>query len=125
MLDNSRTNGFRIRTLNADCDRLAVQSSIATTWFCTYRPDKKRGKKHEVGIAQKELVVLRPYQGKPHIELEGLGGPHGVLIVDRANGGTTVLRNGQKAQFEMDGALVIKTEHFAPPGRESAGFGGA
>ena len=124
MLDNSLTNGFRIRTLNPDCDRLAVQSSISATWFCTWDPDKRKGWKREVGIAQKELVVLRPYQGKPVIEIKGLGGPHGVLIVDRANGGTTVLRNGQKQQFEMDGALVIKTEHFAPPGRESAGFRG-
>jgi hypothetical protein len=123
MRDNSLTNGFRIRTLNPDCDRLAVQSSVAATWFCTWDPDRRKGWKREVGIAQKELVVLRPYQGKPVIELKGLGGPHGVLIVDRANGGTVVLRNGQKQQFELDAALVIKTEHFAPPGRESAGFG--
>lgn len=122
-VDNSRTNGFRVRTLNADCDRLAVQSSLASTWFCTFRSRMRfLAWSREVGIAQNELVVMRPYQGKPVIELEGLGGPHGVLIVDRANGGTRVLRNGQRETFELDAALVIKTENFRPPGREGAGF---
>jgi hypothetical protein len=124
--DNARTNGFRIRTLNADCDRLAVQSSVQGTWFCSFRGKlfgKLVGRHHDVGITQAELIVLRPYQGKPVIELEGLGGPHGVLIVDRANGGSTVLRNGQRRRFELDCALVIKTEHFKPPGRDGASLG--
>jgi hypothetical protein len=124
MSDNARTNGFRIRTLNQDCDRLAVQSSRAGTWFCSFR--SRLGilaKTHEVGIAQDELVVLRPYQGKPVIELEGLGGPFGVLIVDRANGGTKTLRNGQRHRFELDAALVLKTENFRPPGRDGQQLG--
>jgi hypothetical protein len=121
--DNARTNGFRIRTLNADCDRLAVQSSVNGTWFCTFH-GKLLPKKHEVGIGQNELVILRPHRGKPVIELQGLGGPHGVLIVDRANGGSRTLRNGQRAVFELDAALVLKTENFRPPGRDgSAGMG--
>jgi hypothetical protein len=124
MTDNARTNGFKIRTLNQDCDRLAVQSSLSSTWFCSFR--SRLGilaKTHIVGIAQSELVVLRPYRGKPVIELEGLGGPHGVLIVHRADGGTQVLRNGQRTRFELDAALVIKTEFFRPPGREGAQIG--
>lgn len=122
MPDNSVTNGFRIRTLNQDCDRLAVQSSVQTTWFCTYRGTGKKAHKHEVGLGQKELIVLRPYQGQPVFELEGLGGPHGVLIVQEASGATVTLRNGQRRRFECRGAVVIKTEHFAPPGRESPGM---
>lgn len=119
MSDNARTNGFRIRTLNQDCDRLAVQSSLSATWFCSFRSRLRiLAKNHIVGIAQNELVVLRPYQGKPVIELEGLGGPYGVLIVQRANGGTCTLRNGQRERFELDAALVIKTENFKPPGAE-------
>jgi len=124
MSDNARTNGFRIRTLNQDCDRLAVQSSRAATWFCSFRSRiGLLAKTHEVGIAQDELVVLRPYRGKPVIELEGLGGPYGVLIVDRANGGTRTLRNGQKERFELDAAVVVKTENFRPPGGEGRQFG--
>jgi hypothetical protein len=123
MHDNATTNGFRIRTLNQDCDRLAVQSSVATTWFCSYRGAGKKVKSHEVGLGQRELVVLRPYQGKPVFELEGLGGPYGVLIVQEANGGTSTLRNGQRRRFECTGAVVIKTENFAPPGRDAAGMG--
>ncbi len=121
-MDPSITNGFRIRTLNADCDRLAVQSSVQSTWFCTFR-GKLLPKKHDVGLCQNELVVLRPYQGKPVFELEGLGGPHGVLIVNRASGGTQTLRNGQRVRIECDEAIVIKTERFRAPGRDSAGFG--
>jgi hypothetical protein len=127
--DGSRTNGFRIRTFNQDCDRLAVQSSVATTWFCSFR-GRQRGSngagrkawERDVGIAQKELVVLRPYQGKPEIELEGLGGPFGVLVVQEAAGGTTILRNGQARRFELSGALVIKTENWSAPGRDGAGI---
>jgi hypothetical protein len=126
MSGNDRTNGFRIRTLNQDCDRLAVQSSVSSTWFCSFRSRiRLAAKVHEVGIAQSELIVLRPYQGKPVIELEALGGPHGVLIVDRANGGTTVLRNGTRRVFELDAALVLKTEHFRPPGAEGRQIGAA
>ena len=66
MSDNARTNGFRIRTLNQDCDRLAVQSCLSATWFCSFRSRLRiLAKNHIVGIAQNELVVLRPYQGKP------------------------------------------------------------
>jgi hypothetical protein len=32
-----------------------------------------------------------------------------------------VLRNGQREVFELDAAIVIKTENFRPPGREGAG----
>jgi hypothetical protein len=124
MSDNARTNGFKIRTLNQDCDRLAVQSSLSATWFCTFRSRLGMlAKTHTVGIAQNELVVLRPYQGKPVIELEGLGGPYGVLIVDRANGGTRTLRNGQRERFDLDAALVIKTENFTAPGTEGRQMG--
>lgn len=124
MSDHTRTNGFRIRTLNQDCDRLAVQSSLSSTWFCSFRSRMRLlAKTHDVGIAKQELIVMRPYQGKPVIELEGLGGPYGILIVQRANGGTTVLRNGQRQVFEMDAALVIKTEDFRPPGADGHQIG--
>jgi hypothetical protein len=123
MHDNSRTNGFRILTLNQDCDRLAVQSSVQTTWFCSYKGQGKRAVRHEVGIAQKELIVLRPYQGKPVFELEGLGGDHGVLIVQQADGRTLTLRNGQRHRFEATSAVVIKTENFMAPGTDGASLG--
>jgi hypothetical protein len=125
MNDSSRTNGFRIRTFNQDCDRLAVQSTVQTTWFCSYRGTGKKAWKEDVGLGQKELVILRPYQGKPVFELEGLGGPHGVLIVQEAAGATTTLRNGQRKRFECTGSVVIKTENFAPPGREGVAMGAA
>jgi hypothetical protein len=123
MHDNARTNGFRIRTLNQDCDRLAVQSSVQTTWFCSYNGKPGKVRTHEVGMTQKELIVLRPYQGKPVFELQGLGGPHGVLIVQEANGATTTLRNGQRKRFNATSAVVIKTENFAAPGTDAPAQG--
>jgi hypothetical protein len=127
-LDPTRTNGFRIRALNQDCDRLAVQSSLATTWWLSRGRGGVLGrwfpKAHEVGIGQNELVVLRPYGAAPEIELEGLGGPYGVLIVQCARGATRTLRNGQKATFALgkDESVVIKTEYFKAPGSDGQQF---
>jgi hypothetical protein len=121
MYDLARTNGFRIRCFNQDCDRLAVQSSLQATWWCRYHAGLMRRMLpvyHVVGIAQSELIVLRPYRGTPEFELEALGGPYGVLIAQRANGGTTVLRNYQRQVFHLDAALVLKTEHFQAPRHE-------
>lgn len=122
--DLGLTNGFRIKALNADCDRLAIQSSVQTTRWCSYR--RLLPRVHEVGITQNELIVLRAYQGAPTIELEGLGGPHGVLIVEPARGGRRVLRNGTRHVLELgrDEAVVIKTERWRAPGSDGASFRG-
>jgi hypothetical protein len=116
------TNGFRVRGLNADCDRLACQSSVASTWFVGRHRFPSRGR--DVGMTQNELVILRPHGGNPEVELQGLGGPHGVLIVESTRGGKFVLRNGQKRTFELpnDERLVLKTENWRAPGTEGAQF---
>jgi hypothetical protein len=116
---NDRTNGFKIRALNADADRIAVQSSRQSTWaLISKRRLLGTPKWHEVGLARDELVVLRPYNGRPVIELEGLGGPHGVLIVDQTQTMTRTLRNGSRLRLELkkDEAVVIKTEFHKAPG---------
>lgn len=119
------TNGFKIRGLNADADRVAVQSTHETTWLLGR---SSRGwlkpKWREVGLAQRELKVLRPYNGRPVLEIQSLGGKCGVLIVERARGATTVLRNGSTLRLELglDESVVLKTEHWQPPRGEGASF---
>lgn len=114
---NDRTNGFKVRAL-VDGDRLAVQSTHQTTYFLTGR--KWGGlmhRWHEVGLQEREIVVLRPYGASPVIEIEGLGGPHGVLIVEATQSKTRTLRNGQRERFELkrDESVVVKTEHWREP----------
>lgn len=114
-------NGFKIRGLNADADKLAVQSTHETTWLLGRRKWARIAPAwREVGLAQNELKVLRPYGGAPVIELQSLGGPYGVLIVERARGGTTVLRNGRKLRLELghEESVVLKTEHWRSPRTE-------
>lgn len=113
-----RCNGFKIRGLNADCDRLAVQSSEQTTWLL----GRKRGglglpQWHDVGIQRNELVVLRPYGGAPVVEIRAEGDKAGILVLQAARGATCCLRVGQKRVFELDRdeALVIRCEWIAYP----------
>jgi len=109
-----RTNGFKIRGLNADADKLAVQSTHQTTWLLG-RGSKGRGGKpkwHEVGLAKTEVVVLRPYGGAPEIELESLGGPYGILVVDQTQTRTFNLRNGRRQVLALkrDESVVLRCE---------------
>jgi hypothetical protein len=115
---SDRTNGFRVRGLNADTDKLAVQSNRQTTFFLTR--SKWRGmlpKWHEIGIAKNELIVLRPYGGAPMIELEALGGPYGVLIVNATQSCTRTLRVGQRLRLGLktDESVVIRCEDMVAP----------
>jgi hypothetical protein len=115
-MNQDRTNGFKVRGLNSDVDRLAVQSNRQTTWFLT-RGVMGLPKWHEIGIARDELVVLRPYGATPVIEIEGLGGPHGVLIVEATQSCTRTLRNGTRLRLELkpDEAVVVKCEDLRHP----------
>ena len=121
MSENDRTNGFKVRGLNADVDRLAVQSTRQTTFFLG-RGRFGIPKWVEIGLAQDELIVLRPYRGAPIIEIEALGGPHGVLIVEATRSCTRTLRNGSRLRLELghEEAVVIKCENWREPRRETA-----
>lgn len=98
-----RCNGFKVRGLNADCDRLAVQSSEQTTWLL----GRKRGglgliQWHEVAISQHELIVFRPYGGSPSFEVVALGDKAGLLVIQQARGPTRSLRVGSRYTVELD-----------------------
>lgn len=114
----SRSNGFRVRGLNADCDRLAVQSSEQTTWLL----GRKRGglgaiQWHEVGLLQNELLVFRAYGGAPEFEIEALGDASGLLILQLSRGPTFALRVKSKRVIALgaDESCVVRCEHIKYP----------
>lgn len=113
-----RCNGFKIRGLNADCDRVAVQSSEQTTWLL----GRKRGglgliQWHEVAIQQNEVMVLRAYGGAPSMEICPLGDKAGLLVIQPARGATRALRVGQKKVIELDQdeSCVVRCEWIQYP----------
>lgn len=114
-----RCNGFRIRALNADCDRVAIQSSEQTTWLLGRGSKTRgpRGKWHEVGLARNELMVIRCYGGTPAYEIEPLGDAAGVLIANRSRAGSRTLRVGSRARFDLepDESVVLRCEHLVTP----------
>jgi hypothetical protein len=117
-MSSPRSNGFRLRGLNADCDRLAVQSSEQTTWLL----GRKRGglgmiQWHEVGILQNELIVMRAYGGSPAFEIEPLGDKVGLLILQLSRGPTFSVRVGCKRRVELDRdeSCVIRCEWIEYP----------
>jgi hypothetical protein len=113
-----RSNGFKIRGLNADCDKLAVQSSEQTTWLL----GRKRGglgmiQWHDVGIQQNELIVLRAYGGSPEFEIRALGDRAGLLVLQQSRGPTRSLRVGSRAVIELDRdeSCVVRCEWVVYP----------
>lgn len=117
-MSEPRCNGFKLRGLNADCDRLAVQSSEQTTWLL----GRKRGglgtpQWHDVAIAKNEVIVLRPYGGSPTVEIRAEGDRAGILVLEQARGPTRSLRVGQRRVVELglDESLVIRCEWIEHP----------
>jgi hypothetical protein len=111
-------NGFRVRGLNADCDKLAVQSSEQTTWLLgRSRDGHAKPKWHEVGIAQNELVVMRAYGGCPTLEIQALGERCGLLLLQQSRGPTRWLRVGSRRVVELDRdeSLVIRCQWIEYP----------
>jgi hypothetical protein len=124
-----RCNGFKIRGLNADCDKLAVQSSEQTTWLLgRSRGGKGAPQWHDVGIGRNELIVLRPYGGAPVVEIKALGDAAGLLVLQQSRGPTRSLRVGQRRIIELDReeSLVIRCEWIEyprAPGVSAGGYG--
>lgn len=124
-----RCNGFKIRGLNADCDKLAVQSSEQTTWLL----GRKRGglgrvQWHDVGIGQNELMVLRAYGGAPTFEIRAEGDKAGLLVLQQSRGPTRSLRVGSRAVIELDRdeSCTVRCEWIVyprSPGVAAGGYG--
>jgi hypothetical protein len=122
-----RCNGFKIRGLNADCDRLAVQSSEQTTWLL----GRKRGglgrvQWHDVGIGQNELMVLRAYGGSPEFEIRAEGDKAGLLVLQQSRGPTRSLRVGARAviTLDRDESCTVRCEWIVYPHSAGVAAGG-
>ena len=126
----SNCNGFKLVALNPDCDRIAVKSSIQTTWNPSYSWRLWKGKKYEIGFEKDELMVIsfQSVSGGAAIEIHPLGDKVGTLIAQsskgdktrngkRVGGGTQVLRVGSSYRFELEPgeSIVLRGSKIVHP----------
>jgi len=112
-----RCNGFRIRGLNQDCDRLAIQSSECSTWVLGYKRRMGIAQWQERALGMHELVVLRAYGGEPRFEIEALGDKAGLMKINPVRQYDRYLRVGSKLVVELglDESCVLKCELIQYP----------
>lgn len=123
----SGSNGFRIRGLNQDANRVSVQSNVQTTWMLTRRKwDALLPKWHDVGIAHNELIVIKCQDGaaSAEIELEPLGDRAGTLIADSSRKAAKTLRVNQKYVFTLEPgeAIILRNSTIVHPSGPGAGL---
>jgi hypothetical protein len=120
-------NGFKLRALNADCNRIAVKSSVQKTWMMTYKRGMlAQNKPQEVGMARDELVVIafQDGSGGAEIEITPLGDSVGTLIAQSSRKGTKTLRVGSTTRYELDPgeSVVLRTNRIVHPTSAGAGM---
>lgn len=123
MSTEDRCTGFTLRGLNADCDRVAVQSSEQTTWLLGRRKFKFLGPtKHDVALLANEIVVLRSYGGSPEIEITPHGDGNAIVVIDQTQTRRRAVKMGTRVRLALkpDEAVVIHNETIHHP---NAGFG--
>ena len=97
-------NGVKVRTLNPDCNRIAVKSNVQTSWMMTYKKHVfSRPQEYEIGIDKNELLVIafQDGSGGAAIEIEPLGDKAGTMIAQSSRNATKTLRVGTKYRFEL------------------------
>jgi hypothetical protein len=122
----SECNGFKLRGLNADCNRVAVKSTHQSSWQLPYKTHVfSRPKEHDVAIHRNELVVMT-YQdylsGRAEIEITPLGDKVGTLLLQSSRNARKTLRVGQKYRFTLEpgesvtlrNSTIIHPTHDAP-----------
>lgn len=123
MATEDRCTGFVVRGLNADADRVAVQSSEQTTWMLGRRKFKfLPPTKHEVALLPNEMVVLRPYGGSPEIEIIPRGDSEAILVIDQTQTRRQAVHMGTRVRLTLkaDEAVCL---HNAAIHHPNAGFG--
>lgn len=122
-------NGLKLRTLNPDCNRLAVKSSVATSWNPTYKTRLlARPKEYEIGFERDELIVIGFQDGSGHayFDVEPLGDKVGTTIAQTSGQNTRVLRVGSKYRFDLAPGqqIVFRSSAIVHPtrGNKSLGF---
>lgn len=100
----SECNGFKLKGLNADCNRIAVKSTHQSSWQMPYKAHVfSRPKEHDVAIHKNELVVLsfQDGSGMAEIEIVPLGDKVGTLLMQSSRNARQTLRVGGKYRFAL------------------------
>lgn len=111
------SNGVRIRGLSGDVSNVSVQSSAVQTWALLGRKwAGLRWKEHDVQIERDEVLVLKCQGGRCRLEIEGLGGAHGDIIIQE-DVSRIKLRRGERRQFALHQgvSLVLTTQKIVHP----------
>lgn len=121
-------NGFKFRPQNQDCNRIAVKSSVQTSWNPTYKKTRNASPEiYDVGFTKNELIVIshQSTSGCAEFILEPLGTQgEGSLIAQLSDGSTKVLRVGSRYTYELKWgqSLVIRGEQIQHPVGMGAGI---
>jgi hypothetical protein len=122
-------NGFKMRTLNADCNRLAVKSNCQTSWNPTYKTRiLARPKEYEIGFNRDELIVITFQDGSGNAEFEitPLGEKVGTIIAQSSRNATRTLRVGTTYRYDLEpGESLVFRSHvirYPTAGNAAVGF---
>jgi len=111
------SNGIRVTGVSGDVSNVSVQSSVVRSWALL---GKKwaglRWRVHDVALERDEVVVLKCQGGDCRLEVEGLGGPYGGVIIQQDVSRTRLLR-GQRRSFALHQgvSLVLTNEKIVHP----------
>jgi hypothetical protein len=117
--------GFKVRGLDADTDRVSIQSTAQRTHLLTRRRFPcLPAKWTTIEIDRDELIVIKCNHGTTDIEIKHLGGPHGALHIDEGGGRGQHLKEGgvAKVHLQVDHAIFVRTQTFRPPKGKGGAF---
>lgn len=119
----SLINGFKLKGLNQDCNRIAVKSTHQSSWQMIFKKHVfSRAVEHEVGIHQNELAVItfQDGSGMAAIEITPLGERVGTLLMQSSRNAHKVLRAGSKYRFELKPgeSITLRNHTIMHPTRE-------
>jgi hypothetical protein len=122
-------NGIKLKTLNPDCNRLAVKSTVQTSWNPTYKTRLlARPKEYEIGFDRDELIVIGFQDGSGHayFDVIPLGAQVGTIISQKSTRDTKVLRVGTRYRFDLSPGeqIVFRSSAIVHPtrGNKTLGF---
>ena len=123
----SQCNGLKLTPLNQDCNRIAVKSSVATSWQMTFKSRAKGAlQSQEVGFDKDELLVIsfQDGSGNAELEIEPLGDKAGTIIMQDSRGPTLVMRVGKRYKhvFPPGASLVFRSRRIVYPNNMGAGI---
>ena len=119
------TTGFRVRGLEADTDRISIQSDERPSHLLTRRKFPcLPAKWTTVEMSTGELVVIKCNRGNATIEVKHLGGPDGDLVLDDCGALTRVAAGSVvRMRLRENSAVMVRTAAWERPRRRGVGFG--